>query len=205
LLEPEFHVVGIASDGRKLVESAIELQPDVVILGIWLPELNGLEAGERIRAANRRTKIIYSTFVSSLAVAAEAFRRGASGFVLKQGTFEELRMAVRGGLRGESYVSSLLNKEEITMRLRLGAKYASDKSMTRRQIEILQLIVKGYSLKKIAQMLKIKLGTVEFHKYTMMESHGIRTTAALIEYAFKHQIATMRQSTDGIIPMLPSR
>jgi DNA-binding NarL/FixJ family response regulator len=105
LLEPEFHVVGIESDGRMLVKSAAVLQPDVVILDISMPQLNGLDAGEQIKTRRPNTKLIYVTVTSDLDIAAEAFRRGASGYLLKHGDIEELRTAVRRVLRGVSYVS----------------------------------------------------------------------------------------------------
>ena len=196
LLEPEFQVVGIASDGRKLVESAIELQPDVVILDIAMPELNGLDAGERIKAAKRDTKLIFVTVASGVDVAAEALRRGASGYVLKHGEIEELRLAVRLALRGESYVSSLLDKDEINMRLRLGKEFREDKKISLRQREVLQLLAEGKSMKEIAHILGIKHGTVSFHKYQIMDRLETKTTAALIEYAFRHNIAGSAQSRD---------
>jgi DNA-binding NarL/FixJ family response regulator len=194
LLEPEFHVVGIVSDGRMLVKSEAMLQPDIVILDISMPGLNGLDAGEQIKTKRRDTKLIYVTMDSDPDIAAEAFRRGASGYLLKHGDSGELRTAVRTVLRGQSYLSSLLNKEDIAMRVRLGAKYHQRKTITGRQIEILRLLAEGKAMKEIAWMLKIKPGTVAFHKYRMMESLGIKTNAALMDYAVrnKHALDTAR-------------
>jgi DNA-binding NarL/FixJ family response regulator len=191
LLEPEFHVVGIVSDGRLLVKSAAMLQPDIVILEISMPQLNGLYAGEQITAKRPGTKLIYVTMNSDPAIAAEAFRRGASGYLLKHGDTEELRTAVRRVLRAQSYLSSLLNKEEIRMRLRLGAKYR--RKISDRQSEILQLLAEGRSMKEISGMLQIKPGTVAFHKYRMMESLGIKTNAGLLDYAVRRNILSKRQ------------
>jgi DNA-binding NarL/FixJ family response regulator len=191
LLETEFYVVGIASDGRRLVESAIELQPDVVILDISMPHLNGLDAGAKIKAAKRDTKLIYVTAASGSDVAAEAFRRGASGYVLKHDGAEELRIAVRLALRGESYVSSLLDRKEIAKRLRPRAIHnPADKGVSRRQSEILQLLSEGKPMKEIAYDLQIKPGTVAFHKFNMMRHLEIKTTAGLIHYALRHHIPT---------------
>jgi DNA-binding NarL/FixJ family response regulator len=192
LLEPEFHVVGIESDGRMLVKSAAVLQPDVVILDISMPQLNGLDAGEQIKTRRPNTKLIYLTVASDLDIAAEAFRRGASGYLLKHGDFEELRTAVRRVLRGASYVSSLLDREEIAMRLRFGAKHRTHGRVSDRQNEILQLLAQGKAMKEIAWLLHIKPGTVAFHKYRMMESLGIKTNAALINYAVRHRAVTKR-------------
>jgi len=190
LLEPEFDVVGIVADGRSLVELAAELRPDVVILDISMPELNGLDAGERIKSTKRDAKLIYMTVASGADVAAEAFRRGASGYVLKHGDVEELRIAVRRALRGEAYVSPLLDKDGIEFRLRSGAEYHPEKTLTFRQREILQLVVEGNTLRKIANILKIKPGTVAFHKYRIMERLGIETTAGLIDYAINRHIVS---------------
>ena len=191
LLEPEFHVVGIVSDGCLLVKSAAMLQPDIVILDISMPLLNGLDAGAQIKAKRPGTKLIYVTMNSNPAIAAEAFRRGASGYLLKHGDTEELRTAVRRVLRGQSYLSSLLNKDEIMMHLRLGAKYR--RKISDRQSEILQLLAEGKAMKEIAGMLQIKPGTVAFHKYRMMESLGIKTNAGLIDYAVRRNILSKRQ------------
>ena len=192
LLEPEFHVVGIVSDGCMLVKSATMLHPDIVILDVSMPQLNGLDAGEQIKTKRPGTKLIYVTMDSDLDVAAEAFRRGASGYLLKHGDTEELRTAVRRVLRGQSYVSSLLKKDEIMLRLRLGAKYHQRNAITGRQNEILQLLAEGKAMKEIAGMLQIKPGTVAFHKYRMMESLGIKTNAALLDYAIRHNILSRR-------------
>jgi DNA-binding NarL/FixJ family response regulator len=193
LLEPEFDVVGIVSDGCTLVKSAAVLQPDIVILDISMPQLNGLDAGEQIKTKRRGTKLIYVTMDSDPDTAAEAFRRGASAYLLKHGDTEELRTAVRRVLRGQSYLSSLLNKEEITMLLRLGAKYRTRGRISDRQNEVLQLLAEGKAMKEIAGMLQIKPGTVAFHKYRMMESLGINTNAALLDYAVRHNILSKRQ------------
>jgi DNA-binding NarL/FixJ family response regulator len=190
LLEPEFQVVGIVADGRELLERVDELRPDVVILDISMPLLNGLDAGERIKHQRRGTKIIYVTVASGPDVVAEAFRRGASGYVLKHGGAEEMRTALRRVIRGESFVSSLLDKDVVAMRLRSGAEYRADGKLSPRQREILQLLAEGKSMKEVAYIAGIKSGTVAFHKYRIMESLGLKTNAALIEYALKRNLAT---------------
>jgi DNA-binding NarL/FixJ family response regulator len=188
LLEPEFEVVGIVSDGRSLLRAAAELRPDVVILDISMPQLNGLDAGEQIKQRCSAIKLVYLTMNTGADVAAEAFRRGGSGYVLKHCSAEELVIAVRRVLRNESYLSPLITKETVDFLLRSGASYSEEKRITGRQSEVLQLLVEGKSMKEIAYILQVKSGTVAFHKYRMMEVLGLRSNAELIEYAFRHHM-----------------
>lgn len=190
ILEPEFQVVGIVADGRALVQAAAELRPDVVILDISMPQLNGLDAGEQIKQKNRAIKLVYMTMSLGPDVAAEAFRRGASGYVLKHGAADELVTAIRRVLRGESYLSPLITKDTVAFLLRSGALYSEEKHITGRQSEVLQLLAEGHSMKEIAYILELKPGTVAFHKYKIMDQLGIKTNAGLIEYAIKHHLVS---------------
>ncbi len=192
LLEPEFNVVGMVSDGRDLLKLEAELKPDVVILDISMPGLNGLDAGELIKQRNRSVKLIYVTMSMACDVAAEAFRRGASGYVLKQSSAEELITALRQVVRGQSYLSPLITKDTVQYLLRSGAVYQEEKHITTRQSEVLQLLVEGKSMKEVAYILQLKPGTVAFHKYRIMESLGVKTSAALIEYAIQHHMISPR-------------
>lgn len=188
LLEPEFNVVALVPDGRELLKQAAELRPDVVILDISMPQLNGLDAGELIKQKNRSIKLIYLTMSLGADVAAEAFRRGASGYVLKQCSAEELLIAVRRVVRGESYLSPLITRDTVEFLLRSGASYHQEKKISGRQSEVLQLLAEGRSMKEIAYILQLKPGTVAFHKYRIMDILGIKTSAALIEYAIRHHM-----------------
>ena len=188
LLEPEFDVVGTVSDGRALLQAAAELRPDVVILDISMPQLNGLDAGEQIKQKNRGTKLIFLTMMLGPDIAAEAFRRGASGYVLKHCNAEELVIAVRRVLKGESYLSPAITKDTVEYLLRSGAVYKEQKHISGRQSEVLQLLAEGKSMKEIAFILNLKPGTVAFHKYQIMDVLGIKTSAGLIEYAIKHHM-----------------
>jgi DNA-binding NarL/FixJ family response regulator len=188
LLEPEFDVVGTVSDGRELLQAAAELRPDVVILDISMPQLNGLDAGEQIKQRSRGTKLIFLTMMLGPDVAAEAFRRGASGYVLKHCNAEELVIAVRRVLKGESYLSPAITKDTVEYLLRSGAIYKEQKHISGRQSEVLQLLAEGKSMKEIAFILNLKPGTVAFHKYQIMDVLGIKTSAGLIEYAIKHHM-----------------
>ncbi len=188
LLEPEFQVVGVVSDGHALLKAAPELKPDVVIVDIAMPQLNGLDAGEQIKQKNHAIKLIYLTMNMRPDVAAEAFRRGASGYVLKHCTADELIVAIRRVLRGESYLSPLITKDTVEFLLRTGAAYSEEKRISGRQSEVLQLLAEGKSMKEIAYILQLKPGTVAFHKYRIMEVLGLKSNAELIEYAIKHHM-----------------
>jgi DNA-binding NarL/FixJ family response regulator len=188
MLEPEFDVVGVVTDGRKLMQATDQLHPDVVILDISMPELNGLDAGEQIKHKSSSTKLIFLTMATEPDLAAEAFRRGASGYVLKQCSADELVIAVRRILCGESYLSPLITKDTVAFLLRSGAEFEQEKRMSSRQSEILQLLAEGKSMKEVAYILQIKPGTVAFHKYRIMKTFGFKTDAALIEYAVRHHM-----------------
>lgn len=185
LLEPEFEVVGVVADGRALLQAVEKLVPDVVIADIAMPLLNGLDAGEQINKKNPAIKLIFLTMSLAPDVAAEAFRRGASGYVLKHCSADELLVAVRRVLHGESYLSPLITKDAVEYLLRAGATKSEEKHISSRQREILQLLAEGKAMKEIAYILRIKPGTVAFHKYKIMETLGFVSNADLIQYAMK--------------------
>jgi len=188
LLEPEFSVVGIVNDGRDLGDAVAALKPDIILLDIYMPRLNGLDAGEQAKKKNPGIKLIFLTMTLAADVAAEAFRRGASGYVLKQSAGTELLLAVRKVNRGESYLSPLVAKETVTFLLNKKEPSADEKRITKRQSEILQLLAEGLSMKQVASVIDVKPGTVAFHKYRMMETLNISTNAELLGYAIKHQM-----------------
>ncbi len=188
LLEPEFEVAGIVDNGRALLRMAAELKPEVVILDIAMPQLNGLDAGEEIKRLLPATKLVFLTMNTSPEVAAEAFRRGASAYVVKHAAASELITAVRRALRSESYLTPTITRETVEYLLRSGSSYSKEKRITRRQSEVLQLLAEGRSMKEIAGMLNLKPGTVAFHKYRIMETLGLKTNAELLQYAIKHHM-----------------
>jgi len=193
ILEPEFDVVGIVTDGRAMVAAAATLKPDVVILDISMPQLNGLDAADQIKHRQPYIKLVFLTMNASAEVAAEAFRRGASGFVLKQSAAEELVVAIRKVIQGASYLSPLVARETVTFLLnRRNTASTKENRLTKRQSEILQLLLEGMSMKEVASMLDVKPGTVAFHKYRMMETLNVKTNAELLEYAIKRQMTTPR-------------
>jgi DNA-binding NarL/FixJ family response regulator len=188
LLEPEFQVVGVVNNGRELLRRAEELKPDVVILDIAMPQLNGLDAGDQLKRSLPSCKLVFVTMNTEPDVAAEAFRRGASAYVVKSSTAGELVTAVRRALRSESYLSPSITKETVDFLLRQGTSFAEEKRLTPRQSEILQLLAEGMSMKEIANVLNLKPGTVAFHKYNLMQSIGVKSNAGLLRYAIKHHL-----------------
>lgn len=187
-LEPEFDVVGIVTDGRAAVKAAEELYPKLVILDIAMPQLNGLDAGDLIKKQRPDVKLIYITMNSEPEVAAEAFRRGANGFVPKQCSGRELLQAVRHVLRGESYLPPQITKETLEYVQLIRRTRRDEAHISTRQREVLQLIAEGKSMKEVAYLLNINAGTVAFHKYKIMETLGFKSTAELIQYALQNHM-----------------
>jgi DNA-binding NarL/FixJ family response regulator len=191
LLETEFDVVGTVSDGHALIRSALELKPDVIVVDIAMPMLNGLDAGQQVKETLPAVKLIYLTMNPDPEVAAEAFRRGASGYLLKTCTIEELVTAVRSVLRGMTYMSSRLSKETISyLRRRSKMPVGEEERLTDRQREVLQLLAEGKLMKEVGSILNMKTRTVAFHKYRIMEALGARSNADLVKYAVRnHMVA----------------
>jgi DNA-binding NarL/FixJ family response regulator len=188
LLEPEFQVVAVVNNGRELLRVAEGLKPDVAVLDIAMPQLNGLDAGEQLRRMLPSCKLVFMTMNMEPDVAAEAFRRGASGYVVKSSTAGELVTAIRRALRSESYLSPLITKDTVDFLLRGGTSFSEEKRLTPRQSEILQLLAEGMSMKQIAGALNVKPGTVAFHKYNLMRTLGVKSNAGLLQYAIKHHL-----------------
>lgn len=191
LLEPEFDVVGTFSDGCSLVEGAPKLNPDLIVLDIGMPLLNGLSAGQELKQQLPRVKLFYLTMNVDADMAAEAFRLGASGYGVKNSAATELVDAIRLVLRGGCYVTPLLtkgmNRESFIQELR---QKKSTGDLTLRQKEVLQLLAEGFSMKEVAYKLHVTPRTVAFHKYSMMEHLRLRSTAELIQFALKHSLAS---------------
>ena len=189
LLEPEFEVIGTVSDGRALVRSAASLKPDVAILDIAMPVLNGLDAAEQLAEHLPRLKLIYLTMNSDPEVAAEAFRRGASAYLLKTCAATEIVSAVREVLRGRSYLSPGLSRDRVDF-LRRQAKslVEEEQKLTERQREVLQLLAEGKMMKEVGGILNMTTRTVAFHKYRIMEVLGAKSNAELVRYAVRNHM-----------------
>jgi DNA-binding NarL/FixJ family response regulator len=193
LLEPEFRVVSIEPDGSALVESLEKLRPDVVILDFSMPNLSPVDAGQKIKSTRGAAKLIFLATSCCASVAAEALRCGASGYVLKRDGIDEIRCAVRSAVRGESYVSPLVDRYEVELQRRSNFRNRrNSQTLTFREREILQLLIEGKSAKQIGCVTHIKPGTVSFHKYSMMRRLGIRTGAGLLEYAIRQGLSSTR-------------
>ena len=191
LLESDFELAGTASDGRELVAAVVRLRPDVAVVDISMPGLNGLEAARQIRQVASRTKIVFLTVHADPNFVFEALRAGALGYVLKRSAPSEIVEAIRRACGGLRYISPSLPRDTIDSLLRSGTHRDSPFGLlTARQREILQLVAEGKTGKEIATTLRISRKTVEFHKGRIMDRLGMRTTAELTRYAMHHGLAT---------------
>jgi len=186
LLQADFDVVGTVSDGRALIAAAAELKPELVVVDIGMPLLNGLDAADQLKALHPDIKIIFLTQNREPRVAVEAFRRKASGYLLKDSAASELTTAIREALQGRSYVSPLIAKGMLDHALHPEPSLPGVRELTPREREVLQLLAEGKSMKEVAAVLAISPRTVEFHKYRVMELLGVKTNAELVQYAIKH-------------------
>jgi DNA-binding NarL/FixJ family response regulator len=187
LLTAEFDVVGQATDGRALVAEAERLKPDVVVLDITMPLLNGLEAGRQIKQKQKDVKLVFLTVGEDPELASQAFRIGAAGYLLKRSAASELSTAIREVVQGRSYITPLITQSLIGTLLQPEA-HTPDRDLTPRQREVLQLLAEGHSMKEVATLLNISPRTVAFHKYEMMIQLNVKTTAELVQYAVRHHI-----------------
>src|SRR5688572_3170210 len=185
LLSDECTIVGQVYDGRELMTAAQLLLPDVIMLDIGMPELNGLDAARRVREILPTTKLVFVTMHEDPDLAAEAFRAGASAYLFKRSAATELSTAIREAMEGRSYVTPLLTSDLVRSLLRADRPAVS---LTARQREILQLLAEGQSMKQVAAVLNVTPRTIAFHKYQMMSHLKVKTTAELIQYAVKHHI-----------------
>lgn len=188
LLADEFELVGIVEDGLALVEAALRLRPDLIVSDIGMPNLSGLEALERLRADMPEVRVVFVTMHQDAAYARRAMQAGACGYVLKQSASTELLQALHAAMDGRRFITPSC-ADELLRSMGSGSGDASGGAMpTPRQREVLQLLAEGLSAKQIAARLEISARTVEFHKYTLMESIGAKNTAELIRYATRHGI-----------------
>jgi DNA-binding NarL/FixJ family response regulator len=189
LLETEFELAGVVEDGRALLQAAAELKPDVIISDITMPELNGVEALEELKIVNPDVRLIFLTMHHNTAYAKRALDAGALGYVLKHSATSELIMAVHAASRGQMFVSPAIAGDLMkAMREDDGGDDDPAAKLTLRQREILRLLVDGHSAKVIAARLDISARTVEFHKYSMMETLGVSSNAELIRFALQSGI-----------------
>jgi DNA-binding NarL/FixJ family response regulator len=186
LLSQECEIVGAVTDGQALLDAAARLRPDVVVVDISMPLLNGIDAARRLRQLNPEVRIVFLTMNEDPDLAAEAFRAGASAYLLKRSAASELLVAIREAMKRRSYVTPLVTEGLVGAMLK--DKRGDQVNLTPRQREVVQLIAEGRSMKEVASILNITPRTVAFHKYRLMAQLRIRTTAELVQYAVKHHI-----------------
>jgi DNA-binding NarL/FixJ family response regulator len=184
LLRSEFSLVGTVADGARLIEAARQLRPDVIVTDVAMPGMSGLEALRRLKADAIAAKVIFLTMHADAALAAEALRAGASGFVVKHAAGKELIAAIHSVLRGGRYLSPDLASDVLTTLA--GGATSGAGPLTPRQREVVSLIAEGRTMKEVAAALGLSPRTVETHKYQVMAALGLQTTADLVRYAIEH-------------------
>lgn len=193
VLGPAFEIIGSVGDGAALVKTAEELKPDLIIVDISMPVLNGIEAIHRIKKSLPQTAIVVLTMHLDVIYATEAIAAGASGYVLKHSIRSDLLTAAHKALKGDIYVSEKI-APEVSQALAEGSNQRSSPvvKLTARQREVLQLVAEGHTIANIAKILFISQRTVEFHKHKIMKALGLHSTAELTHFAIKHRIVAVR-------------
>jgi DNA-binding NarL/FixJ family response regulator len=188
LLAPSCDIVGKVGDGRALLAAVKELHPDVVVVDIGMPLLNGLTAARQIRELDPDIKLVFLTMNEDPDLAAEAFRVGASAYLLKRSAASELVTAIQQVVQHRSYVTPLVTQGMVGALIHGGKEGKDRHELTPRQREVVQLLAEGRSMKQVAAILNIAPRTVAFHKYRLMEQINVKTNAELIQYAMKHHL-----------------
>jgi DNA-binding NarL/FixJ family response regulator len=188
LIAPHFEIVATVTDGRALLDSATSLKPDVILIDVAMPLMNGLDAARRLREQMPEVKLVFLTMNEDPELAIEAMAVGASGYLSKRSAGSELLKAIQAALRGKTYITPLIAKgmQESFIEDPNGKKHA--KSLTPRQREVVQLLAEGKSMKETADALRIAARTVAFHKYRVMHELGLKTNADLVQFAVKNRI-----------------
>ena len=189
LLEPEFEVVGAVNDGRAVLPEVRKLQPDVVVIDISMPLLNGLDCTRQLHDTGCTAKILILTMHPDATLAQEALAAGASGYLLKSSPGSELKGALRDVLQGRTYLSPGVTRDAVEIMGRMTSIHEDVWArLTPRQREVLQLLAEGKSHKEVADILNISVKTAEYHKYAILDKLGLKTNAALVKYAVRHGI-----------------
>jgi DNA-binding NarL/FixJ family response regulator len=191
ILEPRCEVVGTVTDGRSLLDAAEKLRPDVIVLDIAMPQLNGLDAGRKLQQKMPGVKLIYLTMNEDPYLIGEAFRAGASAFLLKQAAGFELIDAIEKVLKGGRYVTPRAAKGLASISMREPKTREHAPGPSGREREVIQLLAEGRTMKEAANVLKITTRTVAAHKYHAMELLQIKTNAELVQYAIKSKIISV--------------
>jgi DNA-binding NarL/FixJ family response regulator len=190
LLEPQFEIVGTVTDGHSLLEAASRIRPDVVLLDLSMPLMNGTEAGERLKKLLPNTKIIVLTMSEDADVAADFLHNWAAGFLLKKSAGRELPKAIREVMRGKTYVTSRMSAKVLEAYVRSGPS-SRHRALTPRQREVLKVLAEGHTMKEAANILHVTPRTVAFHKYRMMEDQGLKTNSDLLRLAIRERLVPL--------------
>jgi DNA-binding NarL/FixJ family response regulator len=185
LLAPSCEIVGTFADGRQLLAAAPTLNPDVIVLDMAMPLMNGLDAGRRLKQIMPRTRLIYLTVNQDPDFAQEAFRIGASGYLLKNSAASELFHAIREALQGRRYVTPVIAEKLQEQFIQGSYRKPGASELTLRQREVLQLLAEGHSMKQVAVILKVTPRTVAFHKYRIMQDYQLKSNADLVRFALQ--------------------
>ena len=188
LLEPHFEIVATVSDGFALLDAAAQLKPDVIVVDISMPLLNGLEAAQRLKKRLPAVKIVFLTMNEDPDLAVEAMRAGAAGYLLKNSAATELIRAIQLSLKGKTYVTPRIARGMEKAFIDDPRPKSRASSLTPRQREVVQLLAEGKSMKEVASVLNLTPRTVAFHKYRVMRELRLGTTAELIQFAIKTRI-----------------
>jgi DNA-binding NarL/FixJ family response regulator len=192
LLERHYDLVGAVQDGHSVVNAARRLQPDLILMDVAMPVLNGLQAGQRLREQFPNVKLLYVSMYGDTPYVEEALRIGASGYVLKRSGWEELSRAIEAVLAGKQYVSPELSATLPQAAVQPPtAQEGPMRSLTERQRQILRLVAAGYTAKEIGRMLHITSKTVEFHKGRMMRQLQLQSTVELARFALTHGLSNL--------------
>lgn len=182
VLEPDLEVVGMVTDGRTLLEECARLHPDLVLLDVAMPLLNGLDAGRQLRARQPSVKLIYVTMNPNPDLAGEALRLGACGYLLKNSAVPELKQAIAEALAGRSYITPLITRDVVGALIQ---PRSPEQALSVRQREVIQLLAEGKSMKEVGAILNLTPRTVAFHKYRLMAQLHLKTSAELVKFAVR--------------------
>ncbi len=188
LLEPEYEVVGSVADGRAVLAEVQRLKPDLIVIDVSMPALNGIDCTRQLRESGCAAKILVLTMHLDATLAREAINAGASGYLLKSSPSAELRNAIHELLLGRTYLSPAVTRDFLEVMGRAGSRDDAWARLTPRQREVLQLLAEGKSHKEIAAILNVSVKTAEYHKYAILENLGLKTSAELVQYAIRHGI-----------------
>jgi DNA-binding NarL/FixJ family response regulator len=188
VLETNYEVIGVVSNGQAVLAAAEQFKPDVIVLDVSMPSLNGIEAARRIHKTSQNVKIVFFSMHTDIAYVTEAFRAGASAYISKVSAPAEILTAVGYALQGKTYLSRSIDRAKLEAQLEQGQRSRQSPKLSPRQREVLQLVAEGQNTKEIAEILHLSPRTVEFHRHRILETLGLHSTADLVQYAIKHRM-----------------